>query len=173
LKIATRTDDSFSIDLVVTMPKSLFQDKDYLNHRYFYKRAYYLACLAAGINESKEHGFKLSYDYLSGNQLQPYLVVAPVARGMRMTSRAQDAGLESWSLYQRMSSHRKSCFPAQTVYDRKAPKTKRRTGHSIRRLSTTAQYGQTQTSLHISSCCTRQPQKLTISGMHAFLVAYG
>jgi U3 small nucleolar RNA-associated protein 22 len=81
LKIATRTDDSFSIDLVVTMPKSLFQDKDYLNHRYFYKRAYYLACLAAGINESKEHGFKLSYDYLSGNQLQPYLVVAPSGKG--------------------------------------------------------------------------------------------
>ncbi|KAL5116786.1 U3 snoRNP protein [Pleosporales sp. CAS-2024a] len=81
LKIATRADDAFSIDLVVTMPKSLFTDKDYLNHRYFYKRAYYLACLAAGITASKEHAFKLSYDYLNGNQLQPILLVRPNGNG--------------------------------------------------------------------------------------------
>jgi U3 small nucleolar RNA-associated protein 22 len=81
LKIATRSDDRFSIDLVVTMPKSLFTDKDYLNHRYFYKRAYYLACLAAGIKESKEHKFKLSFDYLNGNELQPILVVSANGNG--------------------------------------------------------------------------------------------
>ncbi|KAH7393873.1 Nrap protein-domain-containing protein [Phaeosphaeria sp. MPI-PUGE-AT-0046c] len=81
LKIATRAEERFSIDLVVTMPKSLLQDKDYLNHRYFYKRAYYLACLAAGINASKEHKFRLSYDYLNGNQLQPILVVRPNGKG--------------------------------------------------------------------------------------------
>jgi U3 small nucleolar RNA-associated protein 22 len=63
------------------MPKSLFQDKDYLNHRYFYKRAYYLACLASGIKESKEHKFNLSYDYLNGNQLQPILVIRPSGNG--------------------------------------------------------------------------------------------
>lgn len=81
LKIATRTDEPFSIDLVVTMPQTMFTDKDYLNHRYFYKRAYYLACLAAGIKESKGHGFKLSYDYLNGNQLQPILIVGPSGNG--------------------------------------------------------------------------------------------
>ncbi|KAH8727059.1 Nrap protein [Phaeosphaeriaceae sp. PMI808] len=81
LKIATRTEDSFSIDLVVTMPQGLFTDKDYLNHRYFYKRAYYLACLAAGINKLKKDKFKLSFHYLNGNQLQPILVVRPSANG--------------------------------------------------------------------------------------------
>jgi U3 small nucleolar RNA-associated protein 22 len=81
LKIVTRSEDNFSIDLVVTMPKSLFTDKDYLNHRYFYKRAYYLACLAAGIKSSKEHKFKLSFDYLNGNQLQPILTVRPNGNG--------------------------------------------------------------------------------------------
>jgi U3 small nucleolar RNA-associated protein 22 len=81
LKIATRSEDIFSIDLVVTMPKSLFTDKDYLNHRYFYKRSYYLACLAAGIKASKEHKFKLSFDYLNGNQLQPVLVIRPNGNG--------------------------------------------------------------------------------------------
>ncbi|OAL54880.1 Nrap protein [Pyrenochaeta sp. DS3sAY3a] len=77
LKTATRGEEGLSIDLVVTMPKSLFQDKDYLNHRYFYKRAYYVACLAAGIKASKEHSFKLSFDCLNGNQLQPIIVVRP------------------------------------------------------------------------------------------------
>ncbi|KAF2849256.1 pre-rRNA processing protein-like protein Utp22 [Plenodomus tracheiphilus IPT5] len=81
LKTATRTEDDITIDLVVTMPKGLFQDKDYLNHRYFYKRAYYLACLAAGIKDSKYHKFALSYDCLNGNQLQPILVVRPSGNG--------------------------------------------------------------------------------------------
>lgn len=63
------------------MPKAIFQEKDYLNHRYFYKRAYYLACLAAGIKNSKEHDFRLSFDCLNGNQLQPIIVVRPSGDG--------------------------------------------------------------------------------------------
>lgn len=81
LKTVTRSDAAFSIDLVVTMPQSLFQDKDYLNHRYFYKRAYYLACLAAGIKASKEHKFELLFECLNGNQLQPILLVRPSGNG--------------------------------------------------------------------------------------------
>ncbi|KAF1839666.1 Nrap protein [Decorospora gaudefroyi] len=81
LKTATRSEEGLSIDLVVSMPKALFQDKDYLNHRYFYKRAYYLACLAAGIKASKEHKFDLSFDCLNGNELQPILVVRPSGNG--------------------------------------------------------------------------------------------
>jgi U3 small nucleolar RNA-associated protein 22 len=75
--MATRTDGELAIDMMVVMPKGIFQEKDYLNFRYFYKRAYYLACLAAGIQASKEHGFELSFDNLNGNQLQPILVVHP------------------------------------------------------------------------------------------------
>lgn len=81
LKTATRNEDGMAIDLVVTMPKSLFTDKDYLNHRYFYKRSYYLASLAAGIKASKEHKFDLSFECLNGNQLQPILVVRPSGNG--------------------------------------------------------------------------------------------
>ncbi|KAL6709525.1 U3 snoRNP protein [Coniothyrium glycines] len=81
LKTIARNHDEISIDLVVTMPKTLFQDKDYLNHRYFYKRAYYVACLAAGIKASKEHKFRLSFENLNGNQLQPILVVRPSGKG--------------------------------------------------------------------------------------------
>lgn len=67
--------------MVVTMPKTLIQDKDYLNHRYFYKRAYYLACIAVGIKGSKEHEFKLSFRCLNDNQLQPVIVVRPNGKG--------------------------------------------------------------------------------------------
>ena len=81
LKIATRSDQDLTIDLVVTMPNLLFQEKDYLNHRYFYKRAYYLACLAAGIKLAKDHKFKLSFDCMNGNQLQPVLIVRANGNG--------------------------------------------------------------------------------------------
>jgi len=81
LKTVTRSDDRYAIDLVVTIPKSLLQEKDYLNHRYFYKRAYYLACIAAGIKQDKSHKFKLSFDCLNGNQLQPILIIRPSETG--------------------------------------------------------------------------------------------
>ncbi|KAK5257197.1 U3 snoRNP protein [Cryomyces antarcticus] len=77
LKIATRTTVDLVVDLAVTMPGSIFQEKDYLNYRYFYKRAYYLACLAAGIKESRENVFRVSFDCLNGNHLQPIIVVEP------------------------------------------------------------------------------------------------
>jgi U3 small nucleolar RNA-associated protein 22 len=59
------------------MIQSLFQEKDYLNYRYFHKRAYYLACLVAGINENKDCKFKTKFSYLNGNDIQPIVVVDP------------------------------------------------------------------------------------------------
>lgn len=70
-----RTGDEQGIDLVVVMPPVLLQEKDYLNYRYFYKKAYYLACIAAGIKDSKGHNFKLHFDFLNGNELHPIIVV--------------------------------------------------------------------------------------------------
>ncbi|KAI9885238.1 MAG: hypothetical protein M1823_002977 [Watsoniomyces obsoletus] len=56
---------------------SIFQEKDYLNYRYFHKRAYYLACLAAGIKDSKSNDFEVKFDCLNGNPLQPVLSLTP------------------------------------------------------------------------------------------------
>ncbi|KAF2459332.1 Nrap protein [Lineolata rhizophorae] len=75
LKLATRIGDKLVIDLIVTMPSAMFSGKDFLNYRYFYKRAYYLACLAAGIKDAKDHKFKLNFETLHGNPLQPILMV--------------------------------------------------------------------------------------------------
>ncbi|KAK4497542.1 hypothetical protein PRZ48_011993 [Zasmidium cellare] len=86
LKTASRSKEFLEIDMVVTMPGSLFEGKDYLNHRYFYKRAYYLACIAAGLKTSvgKEHclRFKLFHD----NPLKPVLVVRPIQKNLDETS---------------------------------------------------------------------------------------
>ena len=59
------------------MPISLFQCKDYLNYRYFHKRAYYLACLATGIEESNKCTFSISYTYQNDNDLQPVIIIDP------------------------------------------------------------------------------------------------
>ncbi|KAI5247142.1 Nrap protein [Aureobasidium subglaciale] len=65
-----------SIDMLVTMPKSLFQEKDYLNHRYFYKRAFYLACIAAALKSSLKD---LVFQFVNfrNNPLHPVLLVQP------------------------------------------------------------------------------------------------
>ncbi|KAF9219296.1 Nrap protein [Gyrodon lividus] len=42
----------FGVDLTVEMPSSLFQEKDYLDSRYFHKRSYYLAVIAQSVSTS-------------------------------------------------------------------------------------------------------------------------
>ncbi|KAI5793911.1 Nrap protein [Peziza echinospora] len=69
------------IDLVLQMPSTLFQDKDYLNYRYIHKRAYYLACVAAGIQESEGFNGALHFTLLNGDALRPALIVAPSTDG--------------------------------------------------------------------------------------------
>lgn len=68
------------IDLAVTMPNSLFVAKDYVNYRYFHKRVFYLACLAAGIKEAdKSSTFNLSYVHIDDNTLRPAVLLEPGA----------------------------------------------------------------------------------------------
>lgn len=71
--------NGLSLDVAIAMPKDLFESKDYLNYRYFYKRAFYLASLAAGIQTEKDLPIKMTYEYLHGDVLRPILVIAPVA----------------------------------------------------------------------------------------------
>lgn len=66
-----------AIDLAITMPRAIFQDKDYLNYRYFHKRAYYLACIIQGIEEAKSCTFAISLAFQSPNHLQPVAIVEP------------------------------------------------------------------------------------------------
>lgn len=75
-KVLSRSKEELGVDLVVIMPAAMFQDKDYMDYRYFYRRAYYIACIAAGIKESGQD-FTLLFETLNGNPLHPILVVVP------------------------------------------------------------------------------------------------
>lgn len=77
LKIANRAADILAVDMVVQMPSALFQDKDFLNYRFFYKRAYYLACLAAGLKKAHAKYYELSYREIHDNPLHPIIVIKP------------------------------------------------------------------------------------------------
>jgi len=63
------------------MVQSIFSSKDYLNYRYFHKRAYYLACIAAGIKGAKDLKVKTSFSLLNGNYLTPVILIQ-AAEGM-------------------------------------------------------------------------------------------
>lgn len=64
------------IDLAVTMPKAMFQAKDFRNYRFFHKRAYYIACIAAALK--KAHlPFSMQYGYEHGDSLRPIILMEP------------------------------------------------------------------------------------------------
>ncbi|TQS39252.1 hypothetical protein Golomagni_00227 [Golovinomyces magnicellulatus] len=77
LKTMIKSRSPPGIDLIVVMPNSIFQKKDYLNYRYFYKRAYYLACIAAGLQSSSQQEFVFHFENLHGNDLHPIIVATP------------------------------------------------------------------------------------------------
>ena len=60
------------------MQKHIFQEKDYLNYRYFQKRAYYLACIVSGIREAQENEYDVDYSYQNDNELQPIAIITPL-----------------------------------------------------------------------------------------------
>jgi U3 small nucleolar RNA-associated protein 22 len=77
LKTLTKRDHPLAVDMIVTLPTSILQEKDYLNYRYIYKKAYYLACLAAGLREKCGDEFEFQFEYLGENTLQPILTLKP------------------------------------------------------------------------------------------------
>ncbi|CAO3646839.1 unnamed protein product [Cunninghamella echinulata] len=74
LKTAIKTKTQINVDIAVEMPSSIFQEKDHMNHRYFYKRACYLSVLANAIVSSKKN-FSVEYSILNGDRLKPILLV--------------------------------------------------------------------------------------------------
>ncbi|CAM0141445.1 unnamed protein product [Umbelopsis sp. WA50703] len=74
LKAITRARQSFNVDVAVEMPA----EKDYMNHRYFYKRAYYLAVLASLIQDKKK-GLKVKTEFSLFNDdiRRPILILRP------------------------------------------------------------------------------------------------
>ncbi|KAI5119545.1 hypothetical protein M0805_008531 [Coniferiporia weirii] len=53
---------SWTVDVAVEMPATLFQEKDYLDCRFFHKKAYYLASLASAVSSNKKLNVDVFYD---------------------------------------------------------------------------------------------------------------
>jgi U3 small nucleolar RNA-associated protein 22 len=81
-KTMTKTQKAHGIDMVLVLPEEILQEKDYLDLRYFYKRAYYLAVVAATLRKDFANEGQLSFEYLNGNSLCPVLNFQPkISRG--------------------------------------------------------------------------------------------
>lgn len=72
-----KSQTSLGMDMVAQMPESLFQDKDYLSMRYFYRRAYYVAYIAAHVRKEMGDAMSLKFELLNENPLLPVLVLQP------------------------------------------------------------------------------------------------
>ena len=77
LKTASRANHILEIDMVLTMPSGIFQEKDFLNYRYFYKRAYYIACVAAGMKGTNPGQYEICFANFRENPLQPAIIIEP------------------------------------------------------------------------------------------------
>jgi U3 small nucleolar RNA-associated protein 22 len=76
-KTTPRSTNGVEVDMIVTMPDGLFEEKDFLNYRYFYKRAYYLAYIANAIKAAHKQNYQLRFTLFRDDKLKPILVVAP------------------------------------------------------------------------------------------------
>jgi U3 small nucleolar RNA-associated protein 22 len=79
-RLAVKAQDKrpYCVDLAVEMPSSLFQEKDYLNGRFFHKRAYYLSVIAAAL-KTKRSGLNadLAFESASGDPRLTNLIIRP------------------------------------------------------------------------------------------------
>ncbi|KAJ1960551.1 U3 snoRNP protein, partial [Dipsacomyces acuminosporus] len=80
LGMAVRTRAGFNVDVVVQMPDELFKDRDHLNFRYFYKRAFYVTMLLIGLKQSPLNDlFDMDFANLRGDSRLPIIVMRPKA----------------------------------------------------------------------------------------------
>ena len=76
-KTMIRSQKDHAVDMVVVMPESTLQRKDFLDLRYFYKRAYFLAVIASGLESDLGESAEIVFEYLGGNLLLPILSIKP------------------------------------------------------------------------------------------------
>ncbi|GAB0134919.1 hypothetical protein EsDP_00003271 [Epichloe bromicola] len=79
LKTMTKSQSAVGVDMVAQMPSTLFQEKDYLDLRYFYRRAYFIAYIAAHVRKEMGDVVASSFEFLNENPLLPVLVLRPLA----------------------------------------------------------------------------------------------
>ncbi|XP_028916779.1 nucleolar protein 6 [Ornithorhynchus anatinus] len=74
-----------NVDLALTMPQEILQDKDGLNQRYLRKRALYLAHLAHHLARDPLFG-SVRFTYMNGCHLKPLLLLRPQGKDERLVT---------------------------------------------------------------------------------------
>uniref|UniRef100_A0A8D2MV52 Nucleolar protein 6 n=1 Tax=Zonotrichia albicollis TaxID=44394 RepID=A0A8D2MV52_ZONAL len=74
-----------NVDIAVTMPREIFQDKDNLNQRYHRKRALYLSHIAQHLSKEKLFG-SVKFAYMNSNHLKPILLLRPQGKDEKVVT---------------------------------------------------------------------------------------
>ncbi|KAM5183507.1 nucleolar protein 6 isoform 1-T2 [Callospermophilus lateralis] len=74
-----------TVDMALTMPREILQDKDLLNQRYFRKRALYLAHLAHYLARDPLFG-SVRFSYTNGCHMKPSLLLRPHGKDERLVT---------------------------------------------------------------------------------------
>ncbi|XP_041278004.1 nucleolar protein 6 isoform X2 [Onychostruthus taczanowskii] len=74
-----------NVDIAVTMPREIFQDKDNLNQRYHRKRALYLSHIAQHFSKEKLFG-SVKFAYMNSNHLKPILLLRPQGKDEKIVT---------------------------------------------------------------------------------------
>uniref|UniRef100_A0A8C3CHV7 Nucleolar protein 6 n=1 Tax=Cairina moschata TaxID=8855 RepID=A0A8C3CHV7_CAIMO len=74
-----------NVDMAVTMPREIFQDKDNLNQRYHRKRALYLAHIAHHFSKEKLFG-SVKFAYMNSSHLKPILLLRPQGKDEKLVT---------------------------------------------------------------------------------------
>ncbi|XP_063814035.1 nucleolar protein 6 isoform X2 [Pseudophryne corroboree] len=74
-----------NVDVAVTMPREILQEKDNLNQRYLRKRALYLTHIASHLAKSEIFG-SVKFAYMNSNHLKPVLLLRPCGKDEKLVT---------------------------------------------------------------------------------------
>lgn len=86
-----KTQEDRTVDMIVVLPREVLQEKDYLNMRYYYKRAYYASQFAAVLQKELGDTADLRFEYLNDNPLLPVVAVTTRKMSTKKSKKTSDA----------------------------------------------------------------------------------
>lgn len=89
-KTMVKTQEDRTVDMIVVLPREVLQEKDYLNMRYYYKRAYYAAQIAAALQKEFEGTANLAFECLNDNPLLPVVAVTTKKMSTKKSKRVNE-----------------------------------------------------------------------------------
>uniref|UniRef100_A0A8C5LK55 Nucleolar protein 6 n=1 Tax=Leptobrachium leishanense TaxID=445787 RepID=A0A8C5LK55_9ANUR len=83
--LGTSIKPEINVDVALTMPREILQEKDNLNQRYLRKRALYLAHAAGNLAKNQLFG-SVKFTYLNSNHLKPILLLRPGGKDEKLVT---------------------------------------------------------------------------------------